>query len=208
MKSSVRLLFTIVVALPFGIFSCTPDYAPKPVGYNRIELPEHEYIQLSDTFPYSFEYSKNAKILKDTSWAAERYWIDIFYPELGATVQITYKPVNSKNLNSYLNDSYKLTSKHQIKAYAIEESVIRTPQGRTAVVSELSGEVPTQFHFYSTDSSKHFIRGALYFKTATKNDSLAPVIEYVKKDILHMINTLEWERKNKKKIQAEIIFND
>jgi gliding motility-associated lipoprotein GldD len=191
-SQGILILFLLFIT---GIVSCTPEYAPKPVGYNRIELPDHAYKALPDSFPYAFEYSQHAKILKDTSWASERYWIDLYYPSLGATVQITYKPLkeNDKSLKGYLNDSYKLTSKHQIKASAIEESVIRTPNGITAIVSELSGEVPTQFQFYSTDSVRHFIRGALYFRTATKNDSLAPVIDYVKKDIIHLLNTLEWK---------------
>jgi hypothetical protein len=37
------------------------------------------------------------------------------------------------------------------------------------------------------------LRGALYFRTATANDSLAPVIEYIKADMIHLLNTLEWE---------------
>jgi gliding motility-associated lipoprotein GldD len=63
------------------------------------------------------------------------------------------------------------------------------------VVAELSGEVPTQFQFFVTDSTDHFLRGALYFNTAMKNDSLAPVIEYIKVDMIHLINTLEFKKK-------------
>ena len=49
-----------------------------------------------------------------------------------------------------------------------------------------------QFQFITTDSVNHFLRGALYFQVATKNDSLAPIIEYIKKDMIHILNTLEW----------------
>ena len=62
-----------------------------------------------------------------------------------------------------------------------------------ASVTELEGEVPSQFQFHITDSTDHFLRGALYFKTATKNDSLAPAIEFLKSDIIHLLNTLEWK---------------
>ncbi len=174
--------------------SCTKNYLPKPRGYNRIDLPEQTYQQLPDTFPYAFEFSKHAKIFRDSSWIAEKYWIDLFYPQMVANVQITYKPVkgSKKLLEEYINDTYKLTSKHQIKAYAIDESIVQTPSGKTAVIAELSGEVPSQFQFFCTDSVKHYLRGALYFRTSLKNDSLAPAIEFIKKDIMHMINTLEW----------------
>jgi len=125
---------------------------------------------------------------------AEPYWIDLFYPDMVANVQITYKPVkgSQKLLEEYLNDAYKLTSKHQIKAYSIDESFLITPSGKRVVLAELSGEVPSQFQFYLTDSVHHFLRGALYFRTSQKNDSLAPAINYIKIDIIHMLNTLRW----------------
>ena len=107
---------------------------------------------------------------------------------------ITYKEIggSKKNLSEFINDTYKLINKHQIKASAIKETIIKTPSNKNATIIELSGEVPTQFQFHITDSSEHFLRGALYFNTATKNDSLAPIIDYIKIDIIHLINSLKW----------------
>lgn len=175
--------------------SCKKDFMPKPEGYNRIDLPGHEYTYLADTFPYMFEHSIHAEISADTSWLHEPYWINIYYPGIDASINISYKPVyqNADTLYGLLNDAFKLTSKHLIKAYAIDESILKTPNGKTAIVAELEGEVPSQFQFFITDSVHHFLRGALYFNTATKNDSLAPSIAYVKKDIIHLLNTLEWK---------------
>jgi gliding motility-associated lipoprotein GldD len=184
----------ISLFLLFIFVSCRPELSPKPVGYNRIDLPDHAYQSLANDFPYNFEYSKHAVVIPDSSWLAEDYWIDLHYPEIDASITISYKNVyqNRDTLNGLLRDAFKLTSKHQIKAYSIEETIVKTPLGKTAVVSELHGEVPSQFQFFSTDSMNHFLRGALYFNTATKNDSLAPSIDYVKIDILHMLNTLTW----------------
>jgi len=173
---------------------CGNDYLPKPRGYNRIDLPDFSYQPLPDSFPYSFEYSKQAKLLRDSSWISERYWINLYYPYFDAAIQVTYKPVTDSIIRNVLNDSYKLTSQHNIKAYAIEERIIELPNGCYASFTELEGQVPTQVQFHMTDqdSSDHFIRGALYFKTAVKNDSLAPVIDYLRQDILHIITGLEW----------------
>jgi hypothetical protein len=44
-----------------------------------------------------------------------------------------------------------------------------------------------------TDSTRNFLRAALYFNTRIANDSLAPAIEYMKKDVMHLVNTLEWK---------------
>lgn len=173
----------------------TPEYLPKPKAYNRIDLPEHLYQSLPDTFPYQFEYSSYAVVQKDKSWLSEKYWIDIVYPEIGADIQITYKPISNKEnlIEEFLSDSYKLTNQHNVKAYSIEEQIIELPNGDFASFTELEGEVPTQLQFHVSDSSKHFLRGALYFKTATKNDSLAPVIKFIKEDALYMLTTLKWK---------------
>lgn len=176
------------------LFSCSEDFLPKPKGYNRIDLPTPAYRITPDSLPYAFEYSAYATLLRDSSWISERYWINLYYEEMEATIQITYKPVTDSIIREFLSDSYRLTSQHNVKAYAIEESIIELPNGMYASFTELEGEVPTQaqFHITDEDSTDHFLRGALYFQTANKNDSLAPVIDYLKEDILHLIATLEW----------------
>lgn len=193
LKRGNTFLFALVLCV--SISSCQTDYSPKPIAYNRLILPEPSYHPLPDTLPYSFEYSKHAQLLDDTSFVSERYWIEIYYPELKADVHVTYKKLfnNKQLLKEFMNDSYTLTAKHQIKAYSIDEAIVRTPSGKTAVIAELEGEVPSQFQFTITDSTQNFLRGALYFNTRVANDSLAPAIEYMKNDLMHLINTLEWK---------------
>lgn len=176
-------------------FSCTEVHNPKPKGYNRFDLPKAEYVQLQEPHPYTFEYSKYSVIEPHKSKNSEAHWIDISYPELKATVELTYKDLSTKDnsINSVVFDAHKLTNKHNVKAYAIEESVITTDKGHTAAIFELAGEVPSQFQFFVTDSTSHFLRGALYFPISTKNDSLAPAINYIKKDLYHLINSLDWK---------------
>ena len=188
---------TILPGLLLALAGCTaaPDYTPKPKGYNRIDLPPHRYQQLTADHPYTFEYSREAVVKRDSSYLAQPHWLNIYYPKLNANVQITYMDVqrDRKLYNKMMEDARKLTGKHQIKATAIDERIILTPNGMRASVFELQGEVPSQFQFYTTDSTKHFLRGALYFRTATENDSLAPVIEYVKLDMIQMLNTLRYK---------------
>jgi gliding motility-associated lipoprotein GldD len=189
---AIRCSVALVVLL--SVTACHREYLPKPLGYNRLELPDHEYRPLPDTLPYTFEYSTHARLLRDTSSIRDRYWIEIFYPVMKSNIHITYKNLHKskKLLKEYLNDAYTLTAKHQIKASAINEVITVTPLGKTAVIAELEGEVPSQFQFTVTDSADNFLRGALYFDTKVQNDSLAPAIEYMKKDMMRLINTLEW----------------
>ena len=190
----LRKTIALLIVLISFLAACTSDYVPKPKGYNRIDLPEHAYVSLPDTFPYEFEYSEYAQISPDTSYNAEPYWLNIYYPDYAANIQLTYKSLNNnrERLETLLEDSYQLTANHQIKASSIDEAIIGTPSGKRALVAELEGEVPSQFQFYITDSTDHFLRGALYFRTATQNDSLAPIIEYIKMDMIHLLNTLAW----------------
>jgi gliding motility-associated lipoprotein GldD len=178
-----NLFYTIAMLIVATLlFSCDREYLPKPIGYNRLVLPEPVYRALPDSLPYTFEYSAHARLLADTSWIRERFWVEIYYPELKANVHVTYKKINN-------NDEL------QIKAYAIDEVITKTPKGHTAVVVELDGEVPSQMQFTITDSTKNFLRGALYFNTKVQNDSLRPAIDYMKKDIMHLINTFDWKNK-------------
>ena len=169
--------------------------APRPKGFNRIELPNASYIYLEKGHPFTFEVSSYAKVLKDSVSWAEPHWLYIYYPRWDAFIQLTYKPLNqnTKKLEALIQDAYTLASKHQGKASGIQDYVMTTKSGRKAGLIELEGEVATSFQFYTTDSTKHFIRGAVYVKTATANDSLAPIIKFLKQDAIHLIQTLEWK---------------
>lgn len=193
-RKSRCLLYAVACSAAVLLTSCDREYLPKPLGYNRLELPDPAYRSLPDTLPYTFEYSKHATLLSDTSTIREKYWIEIYYPSIKSNIHITYKPLghNEKLLKEFMEDAYTLTAKHQVKAYAINEVITVTPSGKTAVIAELEGEVPSQFQFTVTDSTENFLRGALYFNTKVQNDSLAPAIEYMKRDMMHIINTLEW----------------
>jgi gliding motility-associated lipoprotein GldD len=188
------LALTLTGVAVLMLTACDREYLPKPLGYNRLILPQPDYRVLPDSLPYVFEYSTHATLIPDTSAINGKFWIELYYPLLKSNIHITYKPLNNNKqlLKEFMDDAYTLTAKHQIKAYAINEVITVTPSGKTAVIAELEGEVPSQFQFTMTDSSENFLRGALYFNTKVQNDSLAPAIEYMKRDMMHIINTLEW----------------
>jgi gliding motility-associated lipoprotein GldD len=172
------------------------DYTPKPKGYPRIDLPVQIYQPLDSSHPYTFEYSTSAVILPDTFAKAEPHWIFISYPALKANIQLTYKPVlnDSKRLTGFINDAYKLAGWHRVRASGIREIVTKTQTGQRAILLELSGDVPSHLQFFTTDTTTHYLRGAMYFSVAGQQDSLAPVINYLKADMMHLLNTLKWKK--------------
>jgi gliding motility-associated lipoprotein GldD len=199
MRLCSRLGFLIILFVL--VFSCrkkadSGDFVPKPKGYNRIDLSETKYQQMTENHPFSFQYSTQAVLKPDTVRWAEPHWMYVYYPNLKAMIQLTYKPLggDKNKLMKLIDDAHKLAAKHGQKAYSIQDLVLKTPSGKSAMLMELEGEVPTYLQFYTTDSTKHYMRGALYFNTALKSDSLAPVIEYLKKDVIHLLNTLEWKK--------------
>lgn len=196
-----RLFLSSVAAVLVGLLlggcgSSEPaNFIPKPKGYNRIALPSHTYQPIADFHPYSFEYAKEAIVLPDTYALAEKHWIYIYYPRFNANIQLTYKEVqnNPSRLKGFIDDAYKLAGKHQIRATALQEQTLVTESGQTATLFRIMGDVPSPLQFYTTDSVNHYLRGAIYFPTATKNDSLAPVIDFIQKDALRLLNTLKWK---------------
>jgi len=196
-KSSLNIVLSCILLLSSCISEDKPSYVPKPKGFNRINLPAQGYQLFDDkTYPYSFEISNSARALKDTNGLRGEYWAHIYYPGFKSTIEITYEDLTKKGneLSKMLNIAHKLTAKHQIKATKIEQTILKRKDGTSVAVFELEGDVPSQFQFIYTDSSKHFLRGAIYFATATQNDSLAPVIEYMKKDVIQLVNTIKWKK--------------
>ena len=174
--------------------SCNNDYYPKPKGYFRIDLPNKEYKKFDTTFPYTFEYPVYSKIVADNQPKSEPYWINIDYPQFHGRLHISYKAIDG-NFGEYIEDTRTMVMKHIPKASSIENTFYENLDKRVfGVTYNISGaEAASPYQFYLTDSVKHFIRGALYFNVVPNNDSLSPVIEFIKQDVNYMIETFHWK---------------
>lgn len=182
-----------MIAGLFLLASCDPDYVPKPRGYFRIDLPENKYERFVPTdCPFSFEIPQYAQIEYDTNRLTEPCWMYIKFPRFNGEIYLSYKPVRN-NLNRFIEDAHTLVYKHTVKADAIHETRIITPNRVYGVYYEIGGNAASAIQFFATDSSNHYVRGALYFNVLPNSDSIAPVIGFIKKDIKHLINTLEWK---------------
>jgi gliding motility-associated lipoprotein GldD len=175
-------------------FSCREISVPKPRGYFRISLPEKKYLKYDAICPFVFEYPSYSKISYDVGNKNEPCWFNIEFPGYNAKIYITYKEVNN-NFEAIMEDSYKLDVKnHTIKADAINETPWQNNEGKVyGILYDLKGNTASAVQFYVTDSIKHFLRGSLYFAVQPNKDSLAPVIDFFRADILHMIETFNWK---------------
>jgi len=188
------LIYIFLVALLLG---CNNNPStPKPAGYMRIDLPEKAYRLFDSTaYPYRFEYPVYAQIVPDTeSYNYEPFWINVKLPQK-ATLHLSYKQVN-KNLTALLDDTYNFVYRHVIKADAIIESSIEIKDRKVyGVLYEIGGNTASSVQFYVTDSTRNFLRGALYFNETPNYEFLLPMINYYTADILRLLETLVWKQK-------------
>lgn len=183
---------TLFIFLGALLFSCGHDHTPKPRGYFRIDLPEREYKTTPDILPYKFEAPKQSLLINNRKAKHELYWINVVYPQYKATIHLSYKEVNN-NIENYINDSRGFVYKHTIKADAISEDLFIDDDRKVyGILYNIKGDAASNTQFFLTDSTNNFVRGALYFNVAPNKDSLAPVLDYINEDIVHMIETFEW----------------
>jgi gliding motility-associated lipoprotein GldD len=178
--------------------SCSQEdaYVPKPYAYFRIDFPTKKYTLFNDSCPFEFEYPANyAVVMKDSDLLTEPCWKNIIYPNYKAEINFSYKEITPKQpLDQYLKDSWTLATKHQIKASAMPETVIKRDSANVhGLLFEIQGNSACNIQFYLTDSTRHFVRGSLYFFCRPNYDSLAPVIGFIKQDIERMISSFRWK---------------
>jgi gliding motility-associated lipoprotein GldD len=196
---AAALILSTVFALSCTLlFSCNSDYTPKPRGYFKIEFPKKEYRVFNQPgYPYSFEFPGYANIVKDSSFFGEAtenpWWINIDFPKFNGRVYVSYKEIGKNKFDKLINDAFTMTNKHNTKAYSIDDSLITTPNNVHGVFFRVGGNVATANQFFLTDSTKHFLRGALYFDATPNEDSLGIVNRFLIEDVKHLINTFKWK---------------
>lgn len=192
----------IIYLIPFlmGLLilsSCEDEddviYSPKPRGYFRIDMPKKEYVTYDDACPFAFDYPKYAVINTDKHKGAEPCWLNIDFPKFKATIHLSYKKVEN-NIATYLEDSRNFAVKHQVKATGMNESVIVRDSAKVyGLLYDIEGNTASSLQFYMTDSTHHFLRGALYFNASPNIDSLKVVLDFIRQDVLQMIKTTKWK---------------
>lgn len=193
-KKEIYILFSVLL-----LTACSQVYTPRPRGYFRIKLPAKSYRVFNEPgYPYTFEYPVYAKVVKDSMYfdtAAENpWWINIEFPGLDGKIYLSYKIIGKKySLEQLVNDAHFLTYKNDVKADHIDQILYETPHHVSGIFYDVGGNAATAKQFFATDSSSHFLRGALYFYAVPNADSLAPVTKFVEKDMWHLLETLKWK---------------
>ncbi|QJD98346.1 gliding motility lipoprotein GldD [Mucilaginibacter robiniae] len=184
-----------LMVLLFSACHSQPDYAPKPRGYFRINFPERAYQQYTGSCPYTFVYPTYAVIEPDKARNAKPCWINLQLPQFNGTLHLSYEPILSKKeFNELVEDAHTFAFKHTVKATSIDEGIIHYPDRKVyGIYYTIEGNAASSAQFFLTDSTKHYIRGALYFNTQPRLDSIQPVLDFVKQDVNKLIKSFRWK---------------
>jgi gliding motility-associated lipoprotein GldD len=210
--------FIIICSCVFFV-ACNSPYVSKKRGYYTIDLPRRQYQQFNQPgFPYSFEYPVYATVMQDTTYfdnnPENSYWRNIDFPQFHARIFLSYKEIGGKAMykikqpngqykdsfavnvfDKMVADAFTLTNKNNVVSNSINDSLIHTPNGINGVFFKVGGNAATAKQFFLSDTTKNFIRGALYFDVTPNADSLKPVQDFLQVDMEHMINTFKWKNK-------------
>lgn len=219
-KLGVLLVSLLPISYCLFTSSCNSVYTSKKRGYYKVDFPQKSYVKFEKAgVPYSFEYPAYATIVRDSTYfdgsADNPYWYNVDFPQFGGRIFLSYKTIGGQSLykvkmpngqykdslgknqfEKMVNDAFKLTNKNMEVSADIKDSLIHTPNGLTGIYFKVGGNAATARQFFLSDTTKNFIRGALYFDVTPNADSLKPVLEFLNEDIRHLINTFKWQAVN------------
>lgn len=181
-------------------YACKNDSpVPKPPTYLRTELPEHTYRIVANDCPYELKlaeiYNYKPCIFEKSNFCMQQ--IDL--GPLNGSLFLYYISIPSKDsLPAIINYANDKVDDHKIKADKIDFIKLMDRDQRVfGTFFELKGNVATNFQFYLTDSTNNFVRGEVLLNCRPNYDSLRPSLEYLKLDLLELVNNFKWRTNQK-----------
>ncbi len=182
----------VVILCVIMCFACNEIHVPKPKAFLSLEYPKASYSESQLGLPFEFEINQLAE-LSFSKKNNTPQGVTLRYPTLKASVFINYKRVDD-NVEKYISDVRKMTQKHVQVADEISERKYEDPTHNLyGMFFELKGNVASQSQFYATDKKNHFVSGALYFESKPNYDSILPAVNYIQKDLKHLMESLRWK---------------
>jgi gliding motility-associated lipoprotein GldD len=167
---------------------------PRPYAYHRVNLPDTTTTHTRLDCPFELNLNQSARLSYPKGKSGSACWADIHYPSIRASVHFTYVPLyNKETLGECIRGSQDLVFKHTIRASEIlEDSLLFPDRGVYGLFYRLSGHAASNSQFYVTDSTRHFLRAALYFDSTPHPDSMNPVVDYMLGEMERLAAGIRW----------------
>lgn len=185
-----RFLICVLVII---LSACGDDelLIPRPIANLRVEFPERSYKTTAFDCPFKFDLA-SYMTAKSASQESPCH-LDIHLGKFNGMLHLSYVQIDN-NLGELIAYSVDKVKEHQVKASAIQDSTIVDPKRKFfGTFYEFYGNAATPFQFHFTDSTKHFIRGTVYFNATPNFDSIYPVLQYVKQDFVRIMTSNQWK---------------
>jgi gliding motility-associated lipoprotein GldD len=202
-ETSMRIFALCIVGLLL-LAACgnNHDYSPKPRGFFRIEVPKKSYRDYVSDYPFTFKYPTYAVMEKDTQTHIPAKMLNMNallnmnFPQFDGTLHLSYETITSKKVfDELVEDAHRFAFKNTVKASDIDQGTISIPKNKVyGIYYTIGGNAASSVQFFLTDSVKNYLRGALYFNTEPRLDSIQPVLNFVKQDINVMIGSFRWKK--------------
>lgn len=194
MKYLVFLLPVLMMLASCGDEATTP----KPRIYPKVDYPSGEYVKFEmESCPFTFNIPDYVKVEKDPTFGnlnpPHPCWFNLNYPMFQAQIYCSYAPVTEdRTFEELRKDAFDIINQINKRSDYMEEYRYKNEHGVGGVVFDFEGPAASPIHFYLTDTTEHFFKGALYFNTQVRPDSLAPVSQFIKDDIDKMLSSFRW----------------
>jgi len=190
MRDIAVLLFFVLIVSSCGKKATTP----KPRGLYRIDIPQAHYTDFtSEELPYAFEVSQLVTIELPSPDLSQN-WINLVYESLNAKIYCTYQKIKKDELSLLDEECRELVLRSIKWADEINEQAYESPEMNVyATLFFIEGETSSPVQFMLTDSANHFFRGALYYQCPLNADSLNPVTDYLRNDVIRLIRSFYWK---------------
>jgi len=200
----LRLFSGSLTGLFFLLVACSsdgPPPTPKPRAFPKVNYPEeYSYQQFDEDYcAFTFQFPSYAEVVQDNNFFDEDpvhpCWFDLYMPAFDSRLHCSYIEVGAdKSIEQLKSDAFEMADYHTKRANYIDE--LRINRKNEANVEgfafAIEGPAATPFQFYLTDGEDHFFRASLYFNTQVRPDSLRPIYDFVRKDVMKMIETFTW----------------
>ncbi len=175
--------------LLWSMMACTEPSSPKKKGYYRLEFPKADYVSSTDSLPFTFSQSTQAVLTWQKNKPGE-YFCDVDYPLIKARLYCTYHVITPRVFRNFAEESRKMAYQHTAVATGIKEKAYANDLAHVyGILYDIQGNVATPLQLALTDSTHYFFNASLYFNTVPNADSIAPSLNYIRKDIIRLMET-------------------
>lgn len=190
-------IFLLIVFTCFFACNNAERPLPKPHQYPRVDFPQKKYNDFSDIeCDVRFKIPAYSLVEKKTAFFDEKplhpCWFDVTFPAFNGRLHCSYFDVTNREVfDELVDDVFDLVSKHRSKASFARESIIEK-EDVNGILFDIDGPVASPYLFYLTDSTSHFFMGSMYFKNKVNPDSMQIIHDFVREDVVTLLESFEW----------------